>query len=47
MDLLPTFRLGLLNAWLLILPLLLPVACVAATKQEVASRMSDMTGGCS
>ncbi len=44
MDLLPTFRLGLMNAWWLVLPLVLPMAYVAAMKKEVARRMSDMTG---
>lgn len=43
-DQLPTFRIGLMNAWWLIFPLLLPVAYVAATKREVARRMSDMAG---
>ena len=38
------FRLGLMNAWWLIFPLVLPVAYVAATNREVARRMSDMAG---
>jgi len=44
MELMPIFRLGLMNAWWLILPMVLPMAYLAATKKEVAARMSDMTG---
>ena len=44
MDLLPTFRLGLMNAWWLILPLVLTTVYICAMKKELARRMSDMTG---
>jgi hypothetical protein len=44
MDLMPTFRLGLMNAWRLILPLVLTTAYFVASKKGVVRRMSDMTG---
>jgi protein-S-isoprenylcysteine O-methyltransferase Ste14 len=44
MNPLPTFHLGLMNAWWLSLPLVLSMAYIGATKKEVARRMSDMTG---
>lgn len=43
MDLTPVFRLGLLNAWLLCIPLLIAFA-VGALNKDLAKRMSDMTG---
>lgn len=44
MDLLPEFRLGLLNGWWLILPMVLPMAYVAIARKDVAARLADMTG---
>ena len=44
MGLSPTFHPGFMNAWLLILPLLLTTAYICTAKKELARRMSDMTG---
>jgi len=44
MGLPPTFHLGFMNAWWLILPLLLTAAYICTAKKELARRMSDMTG---
>ena len=44
MGLSPTFHPGFMNAWLLILPLLLTTAYICTAKEELARRMSDMTG---
>lgn len=44
MDLLPAFRLGLLNGWWFILPMVLPMAYVATARKDVAARLADMTG---
>jgi protein-S-isoprenylcysteine O-methyltransferase Ste14 len=44
MPLLPTFHPGFMNAWWLVLPLVLPMAYLGVTKKEVARRLADMTG---
>jgi len=43
MNLTPVFHMGLLNAWLLCIPLLIAFA-IGALNKELAKRMSDMTG---
>jgi protein-S-isoprenylcysteine O-methyltransferase Ste14 len=42
--LVPKFELGLFNAWLLCVPLLIAGVWIAGTRRDVAKRMSDMTG---
>jgi len=44
MDLTPRFEPGLLNAWLLCVPLLAHGIIIVALRKDVARRMSDMTG---
>jgi protein-S-isoprenylcysteine O-methyltransferase Ste14 len=44
MDLKPVFQLGVMNAWMLCIPFLLPAFFIGAMRKDIAKRMSDMTG---
>jgi protein-S-isoprenylcysteine O-methyltransferase Ste14 len=43
-DLSPVFRPGACNAWILLLPLLLPGIYLGGFRKDVARRLADMTG---
>lgn len=44
MDSEPIFQLGVMNAWLLCIPFLLPAFFIGVMRKDIAKRMSDMTG---
>ena len=44
MAFVPKFAIGMVNAWLLCVPLLIQGFLIAGTRRDVAKRMSDMTG---